>query len=158
MEKERIIKLDVFKCDIHIVVTEDANKSIDERGLRAWVGDSPDADLMKRCDGIVFQKNKSDYYVLLSPNIGVDAMAHEAVHVVGRVFRDRMQEADYDNDEIFAYYVGWITGIIADEVGAAYALFVSEDNGAVEADPDCPDSCGIYPQRQVDEPVRVEYL
>jgi hypothetical protein len=143
MEKERTIGLEVFKCDLHIIVTEDANKSVDERGLRAWAGGSPDDDLMKTCDGIVFQKERSDYYVFLSPNVGFDVMAHEAVHVIGRVFRDRGQKADYDNDEIFAYYVGRITGIIADEVGAACSRFVSKYNGAGEADPDCPDSRGI---------------
>jgi hypothetical protein len=30
-----------------------------------------------------------------------------------RIFRDRGQLADYENDEVFAYFVGWIAGEIA---------------------------------------------
>jgi hypothetical protein len=127
MEREKIIDMDVFKCSLHIIVTEDANDSVDSRGLRAYVGERPGVDMMKNCDGFVFQKEQSDYCVVLSPNIGLGVIAHESVHAVGRIFRDRGVIADYDNDEVFAYCVGWLSDIIAKEVEESCNSFCHED-------------------------------
>jgi hypothetical protein len=127
MEKEKIIKSDVFKCDLHIIVTEDANDSIDSRNLRIYADFAPGEDVMKDTDGFVFRSEISDYYVILPPNVGFDTIAHESVHIIGRVFRDRDARADYNNDELFAYHVGWIAGIIAEEVEEAYNAFSDED-------------------------------
>jgi hypothetical protein len=83
---------------------------------------------MKECDGFVINKKLSDYYVFLPPNVAFSVIVHESVHVIGRVFRDRGVVADYNNDEVFAYYVGWIAGIIADEVSEAHKSFTREDD------------------------------
>jgi hypothetical protein len=128
MEKERLIRLDVFKCNLRIIVTEDANDSIDSRDLRIYINDPPGADVMKGCDGFVFEEGQSDYYVILRPDVGFEVIAHESVHVIGRVFRGRGAKADYDNDELFAYHVGWIAGIIAGEVEEASNSFKDENN------------------------------
>jgi hypothetical protein len=128
METEKKIRLDVFLCNIHVVVTESPNESVDRRKLRRYAEDEPGEDFMKNCDGFVFQKERSDYYVCLSPNVGFDVIAHESVHVIGRIFRDRGVEADYHNDELFAYHVGWIAGIMAVEVEKAFNTFSHEDD------------------------------
>ncbi|MDR2085808.1 MAG: hypothetical protein LBP72_01405 [Dysgonamonadaceae bacterium] len=108
MTKEKTIKLDVFLCDIHIVVTGEPIKYLNNNNLRLYCADMKDEDLTKDCVGFVFQKGKSDYYTMIRPDASFAAIAHESVHLIGRIFRDRGQEADYNNDEIFAYYVGWL--------------------------------------------------
>jgi hypothetical protein len=115
--------MDIFLCDIHIIVTKDANKSVDARGLRVYAESELNEDLTKECDGFVFQKKCSGYYVLLSPNAGFNTIAHETVHIIGYVFKDRGVKANYDNDELFAYYVGWIAEIMAGEMEEANKLF-----------------------------------
>jgi hypothetical protein len=102
----------MFLCDIHIIVTDNQNKCVDNMQLRQYCSDLQDEDLAKGCDGFVFQKNKSDYYVILPPAALLGTIAHESVHLIGRIFRDREQIADYGNDEVFAYFVGWIAGEI----------------------------------------------
>jgi hypothetical protein len=70
MTKKKKIKLDVFLCDIHLIITDDPNKYLDDSKLRIYSGDSPGEDVAKGCDGFVFQKDKSDYYVVLPPTAG----------------------------------------------------------------------------------------
>jgi hypothetical protein len=123
MYKEKKIKLDVFLCDIHIIITDDPNKCVDDKRIRQYCSDSTNEDLSKDCDGLVFQKDKSDYYVILPPNAEYGVVCHESVHLIGRIFRDRGQIADYGNDEVFAYYVGWIAGEICDYINRVYNCF-----------------------------------
>jgi hypothetical protein len=123
MVKEKKIRLDMFLCDIHIIITDDPNKCVDDMRLRQYCSDSPEEDLAKVCDGFVFQKNKSDYYVMLPPVALFGTIAHESVHLIGRIFRDRGQDADYGNDEVFAYFVGWIAGIINDFINKVFPCF-----------------------------------
>jgi hypothetical protein len=123
MTKEKKIKLDVFLCNIHIIITEDPNKYVDDKRIRQYCTDNPDEDLSKNCDGMVFQKSKFDYYVMLPPDVEYGPVCHESVHLIGRIFSDRGQIADYKNDEIFAYYVGWIAGEICDYVRKVYSCF-----------------------------------
>ncbi|MDR0682644.1 MAG: hypothetical protein LBG15_12495 [Dysgonamonadaceae bacterium] len=123
MTKEKKIKLDVFLCNIHIIITDDPNKCVDNRRIRQYCSDSPDEDLSKNCDGIVFQKSKFDYYTILPPYAEYGSVCHESVHLIGRIFRDRGQIADYKNDEVFAYYVGWIAGEIYTYIKSVYKYF-----------------------------------
>jgi hypothetical protein len=113
MTKEKKIRLDMFLCCVHVIITDDMNKCVDDKRLRPYCSDYPDEDLSKDCAGFVFQKGKSDYYVILLPGVPCGVIAHESVHLIGRIFKDRGQEADYENDEVYAYYVGWIAGEIA---------------------------------------------
>ncbi|MDR1221757.1 MAG: hypothetical protein LBL07_02605 [Tannerella sp.] len=129
MTKEKKIKLDVFLCDIHIIITDNPNKYVDEKRIRQYCSDTPDEDLEKNCDGIVFHKGKSDYYVMLPPTVDLGVIAHESVHLIGRIFHDRGQLADYGNDEVYAYYVGWITREINSYIDRIYSYF---KNGKTE--------------------------
>ncbi|MDR1091173.1 MAG: hypothetical protein LBL79_08875 [Prevotella sp.] len=123
MHKEKKIKLDVFLCDIHIIITDNPDKYVDEKRIRQYCSNLPDEDLGKICDGFVFQKERSDYYVILPPSTTCNVIAHESVHVIGKIFHDRGQFADFENDEVFAYYVGWLVGEIDSYVGKVYSLF-----------------------------------
>jgi hypothetical protein len=123
MTKEKKIKLDVFLCDIHIVITDNPNKCVDEKRIRQYCSELPDEDLEKNCDGFVIQKEKSDYYVMLPPSTTCDVIAHESVHLIGRIFHDRGQLADYKNDEIYSYYVGWLVGEIHSYIERVYSCF-----------------------------------
>jgi len=58
---------------------------------------------------------KGDYtliIVLVKEDIGASVMAHEATHAALCVFDFVHAEPDYDNQEPFAYLVGYITKII----------------------------------------------
>jgi hypothetical protein len=125
-EREKKIELDVFLCDLHVVVTENPKASFDARGLHRSLGEFPDE--LNDSNGFVFSKGRSDYYVFLPPRTGFGTIAHEAVHVIGRIFRDRGVQADYENDEIFAYFVGWIVGIMAEEIEKASHSFPHEND------------------------------
>ncbi|MDR0430216.1 MAG: hypothetical protein LBH58_07050, partial [Tannerellaceae bacterium] len=89
MTKEKKIKSDVFLCDVHILVTDNPDKCVDDRNLRIYCSDSPDEDLSKNCAGFVFQKRISDYYVVIPANVKYSVITHESVHLIGRIFRDR---------------------------------------------------------------------
>jgi hypothetical protein len=48
-----------------------------------------------------------------------DTIAHEAVHIVNRMFKHAGQSLDIHNDEHQAYFTGWIVG----EIHKAYDKF-----------------------------------
>ncbi|HCM60646.1 MAG TPA: hypothetical protein DIS74_09785 [Bacteroidales bacterium] len=110
------VTLDVFEVDIHIVVTEDPNYYVKKAGLTGWCKNDPDEDLMYYTDALTFRVRMSDYYMLLSPNTTPGTIAHECIHVIGSTFHDRNVKASYDDTEVLAYHVGWLTDIAAKAV------------------------------------------
>jgi hypothetical protein len=123
MTKEKTIKVDVLLCNIRIIITDDPNGYVDGKKLRIYCSDKPDEDLTKTCSGFVFQKGLSDYYLMLPPSATCGIIAHESAHVICRMFNDRGQIADYENDEIFAYYVGWLTEVTDKFIRKVYDCF-----------------------------------
>jgi hypothetical protein len=114
----KTVNMQVFGCDILLCVTEHPNEFIDKSGLRLYCSpDDPEENLEKGLSGFVFSKQKGDYYLVVPPHVNVDCAVHECVHVIDRIFRDRGQEADYENDEVYAYYVGWLAQQLFDWVG-----------------------------------------
>lgn len=44
----------------------------------------------------------------------IENMAHEATHIANAIFQDCQVDFDYNHDEHYAYFVGWITKCIAE--------------------------------------------
>jgi hypothetical protein len=112
MYREKTVDIDVFQCNLHILVADDFNRCIDGKRLRKYCSGEPDEDLSEDT-AFVFQKKKSDYYVIVAPDASCGTVAHEAVHLVNRIFADRGQDADCRNDEVFAYHVGWFVRLMS---------------------------------------------
>lgn len=122
------IALNIFGATIYIVITEDPDNFVDKTGLREWASEDPEEILKKYTDAMCFQKRKSEYYILLSPCCGIEQCAHESIHCIGRLFRDRGIRADYFNDETFAYYVGWITNSVYDHLQESKECIKANEN------------------------------
>lgn len=73
-------------------------------------------------EALVVSKDGEQYYVILNTNPIFASIAHESVHCIGRIFHDRGQKADFLNDELFAYHVGWLSENI-------YELVITENEG-----------------------------
>lgn len=58
-------------------------------------------------EGVVFD-NKSDIYVVLRKNTTPSIIAHEVIHIVNLIFNSVGIKLDPNNDEAYAYTVGWI--------------------------------------------------
>ena len=63
-------------------------------------------------DGCFFTKHSKDghtkYVIAFFGKASPSAIAHEAVHVVNQIFKDRYIKLDIDNDEPQAYLLGWV--------------------------------------------------
>lgn len=62
-------------------------------------------------DALVFEAEKgghTGYFMLLRPDTTPKIIAHEAVHVVNRIFSARGIQLDIANDEPQAYLMGWV--------------------------------------------------
>ena len=58
----------------------------------------------------------ANYYIFIKPDVSEKLVAHEAVHISNYIFRDKGIELDLNNDEPYAYLIGWIVGIIHKEL------------------------------------------
>lgn len=115
------LHLDVFAADIHIVVTETPDVYIDKSKLRDWCSPGePHENLSQNCGGFCFNKEQSDYYIVIPPTATLNIAVHETVHCIDRLFDNRGQDADYSNDEVYAYYVGWLSQIVVDWLNEVY--------------------------------------
>jgi hypothetical protein len=59
------------------------------------------------CDAITFEVGE-EVIVLFGAETSASLMAHEAVHVTSIVFTNVGIKGDLDNDEPFAYFLGWV--------------------------------------------------
>jgi hypothetical protein len=48
------------------------------------------------------------YFALFRPDASAGLLAHEAVHLVNKIFADRGVKLDIENDEPQAYLMGWL--------------------------------------------------
>lgn len=104
------MELNVFGCVIHICVTEDPDKFVTDSNLRLYCSpENPEEKLGETLSGFMFNKGVSNYYIVIPSEVKAGTAVHECVHCIGRIFGDRGQKADFANDEVYAYYVGWIS-------------------------------------------------
>lgn len=111
MSSTKRVALAPFDSTIHIVVTTDPNYYVDSNGLTIWVKETPDEDITRHTDALCFGADKMNVYILLSPDIGPGTIAHECLHAIAHIFNWIGAKASYDDTEVFAYHVGWLTDI-----------------------------------------------
>jgi hypothetical protein len=71
-----------------------------------------EADCTVICDVILKETEECGYLVYIQSDLSIGQIAHEAVHVAVGLFKDIGAYLDPDNQEPFAYLVGWIADCI----------------------------------------------
>lgn len=61
-------------------------------------------------DAFVFKGEHSYHMVFKKEYCNARVVAHEALHIVHKIFEDRYIQIDIDNDEPEAYLLGWVVG------------------------------------------------
>ena len=105
------LKMQVFGCLIHIVVADDPSEYMlkkeipivklkNAEAITAW----DDNDVM-------------NYHLIFPENTSYQTITHESVHCINKIFEARGVNPDFDNDELYAYHVGWLAGEVAEFIG-----------------------------------------
>lgn len=123
IDLEEIFRYSVFGTTIVCIVTENPNLSLEKRNIDQYARSFKNEDLSVNCDGFVFEA-LYNYYIMLSPNVSPGVIAHECSHAIGRMFSDRGIKADYNNDEMFCYFLGNIVDAVSLLVKMHEDLFV----------------------------------
>lgn len=110
--KTKTIEISALGAKIEIVLTDNVLSYVQEQF------DYPDNT--EGLEALVASKDGELYHIILNTNPIFASIAHESVHCIGRIFHDRGQKADFMNDELFAYHVGWLSESIYE--------FLIEDN------------------------------
>ena len=58
----------------------------------------------------IIEKGYKTYILVFKKPTKSKIIAHEALHIVSRVFNDRNIDYSHINDEHAAYFIGWIVG------------------------------------------------
>lgn len=105
IDLEKMFHYSVFGTVIVCIITDNANESLEKRNLDQYAKRFKNDDLVINVDGFVFEA-LYNYYIVLKPNSTVGTIAHESSHAISKMFSDRGIIADYNNDEVFAYFLG----------------------------------------------------
>jgi hypothetical protein len=107
----KVTKIDIpiYFGRLKIVIAKDFNEAAKRIGYEC------NSDLSVY-DAFVFpgftKNGFSIYTAVFKPDASYKSVAHEAVHLVNNVFKDRGIKLDVFNDEPQAYLTGWFTGEI----------------------------------------------
>ena len=100
------IYIPIYGCHLIIIVAKDINKSGKKYGFKNLK--FSDAGVLTRKD-----KNGNKEYIYIQRSvITYGAIAHEAKHIVNRIFRDRGVKLDNFNDEAECYLLDYIVNKI----------------------------------------------
>jgi len=105
IDLEKMFHYSVFGTVIVCILTDNPNISLENRKLDQYARRFKNEDLTINIEGFVFEA-LYNYYIVLKPNVSVGTIAHEASHAISQMFSDRGIKADYNNDEMFAYFLG----------------------------------------------------
>ena len=99
--------MQVFDCDIHIVVANDPSEYMNKKGIPL--------ESLKNAEALTVwnEDDVMNYHVIFPDDTSYQTIAHESVHCINKVFLTRDVRPDFNNDEIYAYHVGWLAGEIA---------------------------------------------
>lgn len=97
------IKIPIYFGDLVLIQTDDFEALPEKYGLGGH----------KPYDAVAFEHDRKNgwtrYFIVVRTKCKPRAIAHEVVHIVNSILRDRGVKLDYDNDEAQAYLTGWIT-------------------------------------------------
>lgn len=105
--KKKIVKIPIYFGDLIIILDSEQWKNVNgiyQQRLQ-WNRPADQSD-----DAFVFEDKVNGYSKLIvcfkgRPKNSV--IAHECVHLVNMLFKDRGQDLDIENDEAQAYMTGW---------------------------------------------------
>lgn len=97
------VYIPIYGCYLTIIVT----KEFEKIGKQF---DSENSECASAQVGTRQDKNGINEYIYIQrPSVTFGTIAHEAKHIVNRIFRDRGQDLDLYNDEAECYLLGYIT-------------------------------------------------
>ena len=105
--KKKTIKIPIYFGDFIIILDPDDWKNVNEiyQHRLGWTRPADKSD-----EAFVFEDNHngySKYIVCFKRHSKNSVIAHECVHLVNKLFKDRGQQLDIENDEAQAYMTGW---------------------------------------------------
>lgn len=107
----REIPIPIYFDKIKVVICKKLSKGV--KALKLDLGDwNPD-----QYDAFVHYPNTKKalkYIVFIKPNSCSSVIAHEACHIVNKIFKDRQIYLDPINDESQCYLLGWVVKQITD--------------------------------------------
>ena len=104
------IEIPIYLGYLVIIVTDDFKKIIKKYNI-ASSSDPNDHDY-SAITFRLYKKRISNYYCVLRKKASPGAIAHEAKHIVNKIFQDRGINLDIVNDENETYLLGWIVNQI----------------------------------------------
>lgn len=106
-------KIPLYHSNLYVIYSDDIYAVISKYALDKSAKD---------CLAFAFkwEWKKPGYYVVITKN-QIDVIAHEAVHIVNMVFKDKCISLDLTNDEPQAYLTGWIVKKIIKTINNAEA-------------------------------------
>ncbi|MCE4064340.1 hypothetical protein LXM63_04485 [Chryseobacterium gleum] len=105
--KKKTIKIPIYFGDFTIILDPEEWKNVNSIYQHRLQWDRP-AD--ERDEAFVFddcQNGYSKYVVCFKARPKNSVITHECVHLVNKLFKDRGQKLDIENDEAQAYMTGW---------------------------------------------------
>lgn len=109
--KKYKIKIPIYHAYLAIIKTDSIKKVAEKYNVRC-VNNPDDYSY----DAITFdqpdKKGFTHYYYVQKKSVSCGVIAHEAKHLVNRIFRDRGIELSVINDESECYLLGWIVNKI----------------------------------------------
>jgi hypothetical protein len=91
--------LEVYVSDDWKATSDKYNLKITDKYVNGYDG---------LADGITYKNGLNRYWIIVTPKTSVSTLAHESVHIASFIFLNAGVIADYNNDEPYAYMVGWI--------------------------------------------------
>lgn len=98
----------LYGCLLHVLIGHDLEALSLAAGLPT---DGFNGNSLAFYNACAFRADRAEdvgYFILLKPNASANTVAHEAVHIVNKVFNDRGIKLDSNNDEPQAYFTGWV--------------------------------------------------
>ena len=96
------IQVPLYGQTIEIVITEDFNSGIEE----LKIDNDTKFNLNEREAFMANQYDKIWLFIRLDAKPGI--IAHECVHICNYIFQEANIKLDLDNDEPYAYLMGWV--------------------------------------------------
>jgi hypothetical protein len=110
------IRVGAFSTDVIVVVSDDPSPFLTKKKLYGWDDVEEGANPFDegKAGSCIFRKRS--IYMIIPTWVSAATIAHECVHAVSYTLSWIGDKHDYDNDEVFAYHVGWLVGEVVDFV------------------------------------------
>ena len=105
MRTQTKIKLEIYNCDVIVIVTDTLLKEAHKIYKKYNIVDKIEGE----CEGLAIMCDLDKYFIILNNNsLSHNTIAHEVYHIVGSITRDR----EIKEEEATAWLAGHLTGVI----------------------------------------------